>query len=177
MPTPAERTALHGNSGPGTIVPERVRRSAPVLLGLLLAVASAGCGAGGGEVPPAAPAAPVPDAPSGTEVPPAEPGAQVRAARVPVVPGAVDLRPRPFDSAQPAGERQLAVRFWGGVAPCSVVGRVEVDETAERVRVTVFSGRDPAPGRVACIELAVYQEVVVELAAPLGARVVVDGAA
>ena len=151
------------------------------MLGSLLAVALAGCGAGGGSsgstgsagagVPPVAP-----DTPVGTHVPPGGPGDQPRAARVPVVAGAVDLRPRPFESAEPVGERQLAVRFWGGVAPCSVIGRVEVTETPERVTVTLFGGRDPAAGRVACIDLAAYQEVVVELAAPVGGRAIADGA-
>ena len=77
---------------------------------------------------------------------------------------------------RPVGDRQLAVQFWGGVAPCSVIGRVDVAETPERVTITLFGGRDPRPGRVACIELAVYQEVVVDLAAPVGARAIADGA-
>lgn len=170
----------------------------------LAALVLAGCGDGGpgsagsavsagpagspgsaGSVVPSSPASPVvpvspagPDTPVGTQVPPevGDANPQPRAARVNVVPGAVDLRPRPFDSAGPAGERQVAVRFWGGVAPCSVIGRVDVAETPERVTVTLFGGRDPAPGRVACIEVAVYQEVVVDLAAPVGGRAIVDGA-
>ena len=118
------------------------------------------------------PAAPSdPDTPVGVDVPSGEP----RPSRVEAVPGAVDLRPQPFESAVPVGERQLAVRFWGGVAPCSVVGRVDVEETPERVTVTVHGGRDPVPGPVACIELAVYQELIVDLAAPVGGRAIVDG--
>lgn len=154
-------------------------------MALAFAVALAGCGTGGGSsggsgggsgggpavAPPAAS-----DMPAGIEVPAGVPGAEPQAGRVTVVPGAVDLRPRRFDSARPVGDRQLAVRFWGGVAPCSVIGRVDVAETPERVTVTLFGGRDPAPGRVACIELAVYQEVVVDLAAPVGARAIADGA-
>ena len=151
-----------------------------MLLGVLLA-ASAGCGPGDDTSAPvgaggAPPTSPAPDSPVGTDVPAGAPGTDLRPARVTVVAGAVDLRPRPFESAEPVGERQLAVRFWGGVAPCSVVGRVDVVETPDRVTVTVFSGRDPRPGRVACIELAVYQEVVVDLAAPVGGRAIVDGA-
>jgi len=161
-----------------------VRPTAGLLPALLLTAALAGCGAGadpsgsaGGSVPPGTAA---PDAPVSTELPAPAPGtdptADLRPARVTVVPRAVDLRPQPFHSAQPLGERQLTVRFWGGVAPCSVVGRVDVEETPERVRVTVFSGRDPRPGRVACVELAVYQEVVVDLAAPVAGRAITDGA-
>ena len=141
-----------------------------MLVGLLLLV---GCGpAGDGEVP-VAPSDP--DTPVGVDVPPGEPPAEPRPSRVEVVPGTVDLRPQPFESAVPVGERQLAVRFWGGVAPCSVVGRVDVDETPERVTVTVHGGRDPVPGPVACIEVAVYQELIVDLAAPVGGRAIVDG--
>ncbi len=140
------------------------------MIGLLVL---AGCGAagGGGAV------GSDPDAPVGVTVPPGDPPAEPRPARVEVVAGAVDLRPQPFESAAPVGERQLAVRFWGGVAPCSVVGRVEVQETPERVTVTVHGGRDPAPGSVACVELAVFQELIVDLAAPVGDRAIVDGAA
>lgn len=158
-----------------------MRRTARLLLAVLLA-APAACGRGGDTTASAGagaspPTAPSPDTPVGTDVPSGAPPGELRPARVTVVAGAVDLRPRPFDWAEPVGDRQLAVRFWGGVAPCSVVGRVDVDETPQRVTVTVFGGRDPAPGRVACIELAVYQEVVVDLAAPVAGRVVVDGAA
>jgi len=152
-----------------------------MVLGPLLAAALAGCGAGDGTGAPSGSAgsavAPVaPDAPVGTEVPPGDSMVEPRATRVPVVAGAVELRPRPFESAQPVGERQLAVRFWGGVAPCSVIARVDVTETPERVTVTLFGGRDPAPGRVACIDLAAFQEVVVDLAAPVGDRAIADGA-
>jgi hypothetical protein len=140
---------------------------------VLLAAVSAARGGGGDVVVPGAPG---PDTPSSVHAPPVQPEPDLQPTRVPVVPGAVDLRPRPFDSAEALGDGRLAVRFWGGVAPCSVVGRVDVEETAERVTVTLFTGRQPTPEPVACIELAVYQEVVVDLAAPVGDRAVVDGA-
>lgn len=151
--------------------PNRWRRLASALAIVVLATL-AGCAAGGGSTVPAV----APDAPVGIDVPPGGAGEEPQATRVPVVAGAVDLRPRPFESAQPVGDRQLAVRFWGGVAPCSVIGRVNVAETPERVTVTLFAGRDAAAGQVACIELAVYQEVVVDLAAPVGGRAIADGA-
>ena len=152
-----------------------------MVVGPLLAAALAGCGAGGGSSASTGSAGSggssvAPDTPVGTAVPPGDPAGGPRAARVPVVAGAVDLRPRPFESAQPVGERQLAVRFWGGVAPCSVIGRVDVTETPERVTVTLYGGRDPGAGQVACIDLAAYQEVVVDLAGPVGGRAIADGA-
>jgi hypothetical protein len=141
----------------------------------MLAMTPAGCGADRDTV---GPEVPVPDAPVGTDVPRDDPAldGEPRPIRVAVVPGAVDLRRQPFDAAEPVGDRQLAVRFWGGVAPCSVVGRVDVAETAERIIVTLFVGRDPVPGQVACIEIAQYQEVLVDLGAPVGGRAIADGA-
>lgn len=97
--------------------------------------------------------------------------------RVEPLPRAVDVRPRPFDRAVALDERTVSVRFWGGVAPCDVVGRVDVTESTTDVEVTLYTGRDPEPGAVACIELAVYKEVLVQLASPLGGRRIVDGAA
>jgi hypothetical protein len=93
-------------------------------------------------------------------------------------PTAVDLHPTRFESAAPAGDSSLAVRYWSGVAPCSVLGRVDVEETATTVRVTLWVGRAASAGPgTACITLAAYYEVVVGLDAPLGDRTVVDGAA
>ena len=151
-----------------------MRRAAPVIIGLVLLV---GCGRGQTVDGAAPPAASGPDTPVGVDVPPADPPTEPRPTRVEVVAGAVDLRPQPFESAAPVGERQLAVRFWGGVAPCSVVGRVDVHETPERITVTVQGGRAPTPEPVVCMELAVFQELIVDLAAPVGDRTIVDGAA
>jgi hypothetical protein len=92
--------------------------------------------------------------------------------------GMADTRPQPFESATPIGdERRLEVRFWGGVAPCFALDRVEVRETAEAVTVTLFAGSDPAHPDVACIEIAVLMAVEVHLDAPLGTRAIRDGAA
>ena len=69
------------------------------------------------------------------------------------------------------------MRFWGGVEPCFVLDRVEVEETADTVTVTLRAGSDPARPGVACIEIALWMSVEVRLAAPLGGRVIRDGAA
>jgi hypothetical protein len=107
------------------------------------------------------------------------------AKRVEVVHRAADLRPQPFESAVPLDDTTVAIRFWGGVAPCYVVGRVDVEDRADRVVLRVFTGRDPDAGSdTVCIELAQYQEVVVTLPTPLAGlrgpnavagRPVVDG--
>lgn len=147
----------------------------------------------GRETPPAPPAAIVtttrppsaqppttlaPDTPVSTVVPPATvvPGGG-QAQRVQPVAGATDLRKQPFQSATAAGVQSVAVRFWSGVAPCSVLGRVDVSETADKVTITLWTGTGPGAAGMACIQLAAYYETVVQLQAPLGGRTVVDGAA
>jgi hypothetical protein len=121
-----------------------------------------------------------PDTPVSTVVPPTTvpPGGSTGSSprRVTVNPSAVDLRPRPFDSAAPYGSSSVAVRFWGGVPECEPVGRVDVQETATTVTITLYTGRPPGEPQ-ACIAIALYQELVVELSAPLGSRTIVDGAA
>lgn len=151
----------------------------------------------GREVPPSPPststaAAPptpdeppitvAPETPVSTVVPP--PGASTtippfgnQPKRVEPVPGATDLRKHAFESAAPAGGQSLAVRFWNGVEPCYVLGRVDVAETADRVTITLWTGVGPGVGGMACIQMAAYYEVIVPLQAPLGTRTVVDGAA
>ncbi|MFN2504319.1 MAG: hypothetical protein ABR540_08820 [Acidimicrobiales bacterium] len=150
------------------------------LLVLASLVVLTGCGrddtpsVGVGQRPPTGPDTPV-SSPGMTQADDYTPPLPVPK-RVEVVPGAANLRPQPFESSAPVGDRQVALRFWGGVAPCFVVGLVDVAESAERVTVTVFTAIDPSAGPVACIEIAQYQEVVADLQAPLAGRPVVDGA-
>jgi hypothetical protein len=91
-------------------------------------------------------------------------------------PGMASPVPAPWEKATPRGPKTLLVRFWSGVEPCYVLDRVEVEETDERVRITLFVGSDPEADAVACIELARLKAVRVSLEAPLGDRKVVDGA-
>lgn len=92
-------------------------------------------------------------------------------------PGMADVRPIPWERAEPVGDARLRVHWTGGVEPCYVLDRVEVTETAETVTVTLFQGSDPtAPPDQACIEIGVFKAVEVDLEAPLGDRTVVDGA-
>jgi hypothetical protein len=128
------------------------------------------------------PPTPAPDTPVSTVVPPTAPPTTVapglgQPKRVQPVPGATDLRKQTFQSAAAAGVQSLAVRFWSGVEPCYVLGRVDVTETAERVTVTLWTGSGPGSAGMACIQMAAYYEVVVQLQAPLGTRTVIDGAA
>ena len=126
-------------------------------------------------------ASPSPGTPVNTSVPPGSvpPGGGSGAnspRRVTVSPSAVDLRPRPFDSAEPVGPTSVAVRFWGGLPECEPIGRVDVAETSATVTITLYAGRPPGEP-MACIAIAIYQELLVELSAPLAGRTIVDGAA
>lgn len=122
------------------------------------------------------------DSPVGSASPPTrvvaptagDPGASQQPERVEVTDGAVNLRARPFDEAVVLDERHLAIRFFGGVAPCDVVGLVDVNEIDDEVFVTLVTGSAPDAGDLACIDIAVYKEVVVELESPLGGRRIVD---
>ena len=154
----------------------------------------------GTEGPPSAPSAPSttvttprptptqppitvpPETPVSTIVPPTTPATTIapggsQPKRVEPVPGATNLRKHAFQSAAPAGAQSVAVRFWNGVEPCYVLGRVDVTETAEKVTITLWTGSGPGAAGMACIQMAAYYEVIVQLQAPLGTRAVVDGAA
>jgi hypothetical protein len=121
---------------------------------------------------------PAPDTPVSTVVPPTTVvpgGGQPR--RVEPVAGATNLRKHVFQSAAAAGAQSVAVRFWNGVEPCYVLGRVDVAETAGTVTITLWTGSGPGAAGAACIQIAAHYEVLVQLQAPLGTRTVVDGAA
>ena len=96
--------------------------------------------------------------------------------RVQVTPGATSLQKRTFESASPAGASSVAVRWWDGVEPCTVLGRVDVSEAADKVTITIWTGIGPGAEQMACVAMAVYKETIVSLSAPLGGRTIVDGA-
>lgn len=119
------------------------------------------------------------DTPVSNDVDPTGPVEPGGAERVEPDPGAVNVHPVSFDpaEAQPVDENGpgVLVRFWGGIAPCFVLQRYDVEESAEEVVVTLYAGSDPAQPDAVCIEIALQYEVLVPLAAPLGDRVLVDG--
>jgi hypothetical protein len=92
-------------------------------------------------------------------------------------PGMQDVRPTSFDTATIGDDdRSLTITFWSGVEPCSVLDHVDMAETPDAVRVTLYQGSDPSAGQVACIDIAVLKQVTVTLDHPLAGRDVVDGA-
>lgn len=133
---------------------------------LLLPALAAACLAAGPDTPVSHDALPAPD------------GGVSQPSLVVPRPGLSGLRPHPFEEATPIGDgRTLRVRFWGGVAPCFVLGRAELEERADSVTVTLFAGSDPMHPDTACIEIALLMATDLRLDAPLGGRPVRDGAA
>ena len=155
------------------------RRLVPILV--VPALLLAACGGSDHDVRAGAPSpptttattSPVVSSPPLTRRQPGTPGD--RAQRVVPTNDAVDVHPLTFDVRDVRATTGGAlVRFWGGVAPCFVLDHYTVGETPARVTIGLFAGRARRNEQVACIELALRYEVKVPLAAPLGARDVVD---
>jgi hypothetical protein len=91
--------------------------------------------------------------------------------------GVADMRPRAWENVEisPDDPRTVTVYFWSGVEPCYVLGDVQVEETDDTVTITLFEGHEEGSGDVACIEIALYKKVVVELSEDIGARSLLDG--
>ncbi len=113
---------------------------------------------------------------SGPETPvSAPPGTGTTPEPEPVIPKPGTLNPRPvqFDSWEQLDDDTIRVHYTTGVEPCYVLDRVELDETADSVTITLFIGSGQEG--VACIEIAMLAFTDVDLAEPLGNRSVVDG--
>jgi len=92
-------------------------------------------------------------------------------------PGMVDVSARPFDTATVNdGGAGVTIDYVSGVEPCAVLDHVDVRSGADAVTITLYEGRDPNAGDVACIEIGVFKRVVVPLDEPLDEREIVDGA-
>jgi hypothetical protein len=107
--------------------------------------------------------------PSGT---PLEPRPQIVVPR----PGMSGVRPIRFDSASVGpDDRTLAVQYWSGVEPCSVLDHVDVAYSSDAVTLMLYEGSDADAGMVACPDLAALKQVTVTLDQDLAGRRVVDG--
>jgi hypothetical protein len=140
-------------------------------LALVLLVGCGGVGRGDGARPGGAP----PDAPvTSTPMEPTTPIPSPRPKIVQPRAGLLDVRPQPWDAAEPVGARSLLVSFYAGTMECYGVDRVDVEYAPAQVTVTLFVGR--TGGNKICIEIAQYQAVRVRLDEPLDDRRIVDGA-
>lgn len=167
-PGPEDRRPGRGQLG-NLIVPRRIEPSVRIASLVLVAALLAACGerAGAGAEP--GPDSPVTGAPA--PGPTTTPTALVVTPR----PGLVDVRKHIWDRAEPVGARKVRVEFWGGIEECEGLDHVDVDESPERVAITLFTGRVPTAD--VCIEIAVLKSVTVTLDSLLGDRDIVDGAA
>lgn len=112
-------------------------------------------------------------APAGKLPAPTEDGAKVVTPR----PGMADVAPQSWESAKATGARTVRVFFSSGVEPCSVLDSYTVAYEANRVVISLFSGRDPKAGEVSCIMIAESKAVDVTLTEALDGREIVDGSA
>jgi hypothetical protein len=142
-----------------------VRIASLVMAAALLAACGERAGAG---------AEPGPDSPV-TGAPAPGPTTSPTALAVTPRPGLVDIRKHIWDRAEPVGPRQVRVEFWGGIEECEALDHVDVDESPERVAITLFTGRVPTAD--VCIEIAVLKSFTVTLDDPVGEREILDGAA
>jgi hypothetical protein len=85
------------------------------------------------------------------------------------------VRPTAWDHVDvgPDG-RTLTIVYTGGVSPCYVLDRVDVDEEPDTVTITLYQGHEPNADGV-CIDIALLYSTQVVLAEPLGDRELVDG--
>jgi hypothetical protein len=92
------------------------------------------------------------------------------------VPGLVDVRATPWQRVTgTAGE--LVVHWTStGLAPCSLLSRVDVAEAASTVTITLYTGQSPGVRCGVAPQVALPLAARVALAADLGSRAVVDGA-
>lgn len=90
-------------------------------------------------------------------------------------PGMDNVRPVNFRRAEITGERTVRIHYESGVAPCSVLDRVEVDYRATEIAISLFEGSDPAFKEAACIMIAQFKAVDITLDEPFGGRAIVEG--
>ncbi|WP_370324267.1 hypothetical protein [Euzebya sp.] len=85
----------------------------------------------------------------------------------------------PWESADVSADgTEVTLRWWSGVAPCTVLADVRVVETDTTVTITLVQASEhPPEADVYCTEQAIATQHTITLDAPLGDRELVDGAA
>ncbi|SDL56942.1 hypothetical protein SAMN05421869_12794 [Nonomuraea jiangxiensis] len=89
---------------------------------------------------------------------------------------AINVHKVRWTNATPVAKgRQIKLTWWSGVAPCTVLDRVKVKETAKQVTITLYEGTSPKAKNVSCIMIAIEKTTTVKLKKALGNRKLVDG--
>lgn len=90
---------------------------------------------------------------------------------------AVDVRKVSWTKAKAyAKGKKIKVTWSSGVAPCTVLHKVKVKETAKKVTITLYEGTAPKAKNVSCIMIAIEKATTVKLKKAIGKRKIVDGA-
>ena len=92
-------------------------------------------------------------------------------------PGMENVQPLIWRRAEVLDERRVRIHFESGVAPCSVLDRVEVAYSPSAITVRLLEGSDPAFRDAACILIAQFKAVDVILDEPVNGRPIADGSA
>lgn len=125
------------------------------------------------SVPPTPPARPVPPPVAPPPVFPEPPG--YRPTMVTPRPGMDNVHPVNWRRAEVLDDRTVRIHYESGIAPCSVLDRVEVDYRASEIAIGLFEGSDPAFKNAACIMIAQFKAVDVALQQPVNGRAIVEG--
>ena len=125
---------------------------------------------GGNTSSPADPESPVSNTPDpGATLEPRGPRAVTPA------PGQDGVHPIPFRNKKVNG-RTVTLNFYSGVEPCNVLDSVDVEYGQDKIIVTLMEGHAPNSEDTACIELAEFKQVTIELDENPAGRKIVDGA-
>ena len=91
------------------------------------------------------------------------------------IPGQNGVRPIPFRRMKVDG-RMVTLSYYSGVEPCYVLDSVDVEYGQDKIIVTLMEGHSPNSEGTACIELAEFKQVTIELKEDPAGRKIVDGA-
>ena len=91
-------------------------------------------------------------------------------------PGMENLRKTGWERVEVLDDTRIRVHFVSGVEPCTVLDHVEVEYRQSEIVVTLYEGNDPSARETACIMIAMYKAVDVELSQPVNGRTFADGA-
>ncbi|HYN98587.1 MAG TPA: hypothetical protein VEU28_02825 [Actinomycetota bacterium] len=133
-----------------------------------------------GEVPSAAPPSVRPTSPANPAPPNSAPPAMpdppgYQPTMVSPKPGMDNVHPVTWRRAEVLNDRMVRIHYESGVAPCSVLDRVEVDYREAEIAVSLFEGSDPAFKDAVCIMIAQFKAVDVPLEQPVNGRAIVEG--